>query len=106
MWGFDPANPTAIAASDKNDPDMDPPTVTEAILGVEHSFRPELVAINRDPDMQYMTTPTPEAINKPGVADFVRSVGFSIERNAASRRSTVSAVPAQPKSRAATAESR
>ncbi|MGB6335892.1 MAG: hypothetical protein WBG96_09825, partial [Thermoanaerobaculia bacterium] len=42
-WGFDPADPTATETSNKNDPDMDPPTVTEAIVGVEHSFLPELV---------------------------------------------------------------
>jgi hypothetical protein len=44
LQGFDPANPTALESSNRNDPDMDPPTVTEAILGIEHSFRPELVA--------------------------------------------------------------
>ena len=44
IWGFDPADPTALESSNMNDPDMDPPTVTEVILGVEHSFRPELVA--------------------------------------------------------------
>jgi hypothetical protein len=44
MWGFDPADPTALESSNRNDPNMDPVTVTEAILGVEHSFRPELVA--------------------------------------------------------------
>jgi hypothetical protein len=43
-WGFDPANPTATSTSNKNDPNMAPPIVTEAILGVEHAFRPELVA--------------------------------------------------------------
>jgi hypothetical protein len=42
-FGFDPANPTATGTSNKNDPDMDPVTVTEAIVGVEHSFLPELV---------------------------------------------------------------
>jgi hypothetical protein len=42
--GFDPANPTALESSNRNDPNMDPPIVTEAIVGVEHSFKPELVA--------------------------------------------------------------
>jgi hypothetical protein len=42
--GFDPADPTALESSDRNDPGMDPPVVSEALLGVEHSFRPELIA--------------------------------------------------------------
>jgi hypothetical protein len=42
--GFDPANPTALSTSNKNDPDMDPALTRELILGVEHSFLPEFVA--------------------------------------------------------------
>ncbi|MFQ5527870.1 MAG: hypothetical protein ACE5GX_16630 [Thermoanaerobaculia bacterium] len=42
-WGFDPANPTALSASNVNDPGMDAPTTTELILGVEHAFLPEFV---------------------------------------------------------------
>jgi len=42
--GFDPANPTALETSNKNDPDMDPELTREFILGVEHSFLPEFVA--------------------------------------------------------------
>jgi hypothetical protein len=42
--GFDPANPTALSTSDVNDPGMDPPTTSELIVGIEHSFVPEFVA--------------------------------------------------------------
>lgn len=42
--GFDPANPTSLSTSNKNDPDMDPALTREIILGVEHSFLPEFVA--------------------------------------------------------------
>ena len=42
--GFDPANPTELSTSNRNDPDMDPALTRELILGVEHSFLPELVA--------------------------------------------------------------
>jgi hypothetical protein len=42
--GFDPANPTSLSTSNINDPDMDPALTRELILGVEHSFLPELVA--------------------------------------------------------------
>jgi len=44
FWGFDPANPTALASSNRNDPDMDPALTRELILGVEHAFLPEFVA--------------------------------------------------------------
>jgi hypothetical protein len=43
IWGFDPADPTALSTSNKNDPDTEPRTITELIFGVEHSFLPELV---------------------------------------------------------------
>ena len=43
VFGFDSANPTAISVSNANDPNMDPPTTDEIILGVEHAFLPEFV---------------------------------------------------------------
>ncbi|MEJ2085734.1 MAG: carboxypeptidase regulatory-like domain-containing protein [Acidobacteriota bacterium] len=42
--GFNPDDPTALVSSNQNDPDMRPPITTELILGVEHSFLPDLVA--------------------------------------------------------------
>jgi len=42
-WGFDPENPTALETPDVIDPALDPATTDEILLGVEHSFRPELV---------------------------------------------------------------
>jgi len=42
-YGFDPANPTSLSTSNKNDPNMDPELTRELILGVEHSLLPELV---------------------------------------------------------------
>ena len=44
LAGFDPADPTALSSANVNDPNMDPAITTELILGVEHSFLPELVA--------------------------------------------------------------
>jgi hypothetical protein len=43
LWGFNPEDPTALSSANKNDPEMDPPVTTELILGLEHSFLPELV---------------------------------------------------------------
>ncbi len=43
-WGFNPAAPTSLSTSNKNDPGMDAPMSTEIILGVEHAFLPEFVA--------------------------------------------------------------
>ena len=42
-FGFDSANPTAISVSNANDPNMDPPTTDEIILGIEHAVLPEFV---------------------------------------------------------------
>jgi hypothetical protein len=43
-WGFDPSDPTALESPNRIDPAMDSAITSEVILGVEHSFRPELVA--------------------------------------------------------------
>ncbi len=43
-FGFDPSDPNALSTTNKNDPDMDPALTRELIIGVEHSFLPELVA--------------------------------------------------------------
>jgi len=41
--GFDPENPTAISTANVNDPNMDPPTTSELIVGVEHALLPQFV---------------------------------------------------------------
>ena len=41
--GFDPRNPLALTNANRNDPNLDPQTTDELILGVEHSLLPELV---------------------------------------------------------------
>ena len=46
LFGFDPDEPTrprSRSARTVNDPNMDPPTTDEIILGVEHAFLPEFV---------------------------------------------------------------
>jgi len=43
-WGFDPSDPTALESPNRIDPGMDSAITSEVIVGVEHSFRPELVA--------------------------------------------------------------
>lgn len=42
--GFDPADPTALSSPNLNAPDLGPELTDEINLGVEHAFRPELVA--------------------------------------------------------------
>lgn len=41
--GFDPANPTALASPNRNDPGLEAEKTDEINLSIEHAFRPELV---------------------------------------------------------------
>ncbi len=42
--GFDPADPTALSSPNRTAPGLDPAITDEILLGVERSFRPDLVA--------------------------------------------------------------
>jgi hypothetical protein len=42
-FGFDPRDPTALSTPNVNDPNRDPATTTELIVGVEHAFLPQFV---------------------------------------------------------------
>ena len=41
--GFDPSNPSSSSSPNSNDPGLDPPVITEIILGIEHALRPNFV---------------------------------------------------------------
>ena len=43
-WNYDPANPTSLETPNRTDPGLDPDITDEVVLGIQHSFWPELVA--------------------------------------------------------------
>ena len=42
-FGFDPGDPTALSIANVNDPNWEPATTTELIVGAEHAFLPQFV---------------------------------------------------------------